>query len=162
MFITWHTGSALLTLVDVLPTSDVHTILPAETSDFMSPCTLSSVMKKPSWQLCTSFVPCQGLGRWFTNGDERQHNFRLVLYRSCLLLSNLSAPAAFVFQVFDAQGQGAGPKKTDYPIKHEFIAWEYTRHNDDSGVRSEQGRNGDGAPSLKSTHVRQVRVVSSS
>lgn len=33
-------------------------------------------------------------------------------------------------QVFEAQEIGQGPKRTDFPCKHEFVSWEYLHHND--------------------------------
>lgn len=33
-------------------------------------------------------------------------------------------------QVFEAQSKHPASKKTDFPVKHEFVAWDYTRHND--------------------------------
>jgi len=33
-------------------------------------------------------------------------------------------------QVFEAQSKHPASKKTDFPVKHEFVVWDYTRHND--------------------------------
>lgn len=58
-------------------------------------------------------------------------------------------------QVFESQSKHPVSKKVDFPVKHEFVSWEYTHHNDGSS------RHGQGVDVLPSGAVRvhQVRGV---
>lgn len=56
-------------------------------------------------------------------------------------------------QIFEAQSKHPASKKTDFPVKHEFVSWEYTHHNDGSSLH------GQGVEVLPSGAVRIHQVL---
>lgn len=56
-------------------------------------------------------------------------------------------------QVFEAQSKHPASKKTDFPVKHEFVSWEYTHHNNGSSLH------GQGVEVLPSGAVRIHQVL---
>lgn len=58
-------------------------------------------------------------------------------------------------QVFEAQSKQPASKKTDFPVKHEFVSWEYTHHDDGSSLH------GQGVEVLPSGAVRIHQVPQS-
>lgn len=85
----------------------------------------------------------------------------LLVHSKGILRVRSPSPVDFISalnggQVFDAQSQHPASKKTDFPAKHEFIAWEYTHHDDGSNMPGARSTDGVELLSSGAVRIRQV------
>ncbi|CAM9113396.1 unnamed protein product [Scytosiphon promiscuus] len=73
---------------------------------------------------------------------------------------NVAAGETFWGRVFDAQSQHPASKKVDFPVKHEFVAWEYTRHDDGGNLAGAKSTDGVEVLSSGAIRIRQKAMFS--